>query len=182
MSESAPGARPRWRRLGLIALEIALVVGILLAARAWHAPQLADENAPAFHGERIDTEAPTPIRLADYRGQPLLLVFWAEWCPICRLELSTLASLAEDGPVLSVAMRSGHDAAVRDFLRKEGIQGLPVVNDPDGSLAALYGVKGVPVAFVLDGTGQIRFVETGLTSSWGLRARLWWAGRAQPAP
>jgi hypothetical protein len=36
-------------------------------------------------------------------------------------------------------------------------------------------VKGVPLHLVVDGAGRIRFVETGYTTPWGLRARLWWA-------
>jgi predicted transcriptional regulator len=47
--------------------------------------------------------------------------------------------------------------------------------DEDGAVAAAWGVRGVPTAFVVDGDGQIRYVTTGVTTRWGLRLRLWLA-------
>ncbi|MEJ2665466.1 MAG: protein disulfide oxidoreductase, partial [Spirochaetia bacterium] len=46
------------------------------------------------------------------------------------------------------------------------------INDITGKLAGLYGVTGVPSFFILDGKGQIRFIERGYTTSFGLRLRL----------
>jgi thiol-disulfide isomerase/thioredoxin len=162
---------PRWARWGI---EIALVLALIVGIRLWQAPEVASGPAPALSGVLADG---APVRLDEYRGAPVLVAFWASWCPMCRLELSTLESVAEDWQVVSVAMQSGSSAEVAAFLRKEGIDALPYVNDPDGVLAREWGVKGVPVAFVLDAEGRVCFAETGLTSGWGLRARLWWAGR-----
>ena len=47
--------------------------------------------------------------------------------------------------------------------------------DEDGKLATQFGVHGVPTSYILDAKGKIRFREVGLTSSWGLRLRLWLA-------
>jgi len=43
-------------------------------------------------------------------------------------------------------------------------------------------VKGVPTSYIIDGNGNIRFTEVGLTSGWGLRARLWWADKFKKEP
>jgi peroxiredoxin len=51
----------------------------------------------------------------------------------------------------------------------------PVLNDPDGHIAAAWGVHAVPASFIIDTDGQIRFVEIGYTTAIGLRLRLWWA-------
>ena len=53
----------------------------------------------------------------------------------------------------------------------------PVLHDPDYRIARQYAIRGVPSSFIVDGEGNIRFVESGYTSSLGLRMRLWWAGR-----
>jgi alkyl hydroperoxide reductase subunit AhpC len=51
-----------------------------------------------------------------------------------------------------------------------------VVNDPEGALSRRYGVSAVPVTFVIDAGGKVRFVTRGYTSGLGLRLRLWLAG------
>ncbi|MFP4155704.1 MAG: protein disulfide oxidoreductase [Halothiobacillaceae bacterium] len=166
---------PRWLRWSL---DIALIVGVFLIVRAWMSPAVSEGPAPPLSG--LDLQG-APVSLSEYRGAPLLVVFWAEWCRICRLEMPMIRRVAEDWPVLTVAMQSGDQGTVRRFVAESGWEDLRVLNDPDASQARQWGVKGVPVMYVLDGAGQIRFVETGLTTSWGLRARLWWAARHSSA-
>ncbi len=112
----------------------------------------------------------------DFHGRPLLLHFWATWCAICRLEERGIASIAQDWPVIAVAIQSGSSNTVRTYLEEKDLN-LTVVNDEYGTLASQYGIKGVPTSFVLDPEGRIRFTEVGYTTSLGLRLRLWWAGR-----
>ena len=109
--------------------------------------------------------------LSEYRGKVVLVNFWATWCPICRLEQGSINSLAKDYRVITVAMDSGGNDAVEQYLAKNGLS-FPVIVDPDGKLAARFGVSGVPTGFVIDTAGQIRFREIGLTSGWGWRLRL----------
>lgn len=45
----------------------------------------------------------------------------------------------------------------------------------DGSQAIDWGVRGVPTHFIVDGAGNIRFRVVGYATTWGLKARLWWA-------
>lgn len=103
---------------------------------------------------------------------PALLYFWAEWCGICRAMQDNVDNVARDYPIVTVAVRSGDDAKVREHLQSEQLSWL-TVNDPDGSLGQRYGIKGVPAAFFIDTNGQIRFASAGYTSEWGLRLRLW---------
>ncbi|HHO82050.1 MAG TPA: protein disulfide oxidoreductase [Halothiobacillus sp.] len=162
---------PRWLKW---TLEISVIILIFMLIRAWTAPTVTMGPAPPIFATDLNGEM---VTLEQYRGQPLLVVFWAEWCRICKLELPLIQRVAEDWPVLTVAMQSGDDQAVRQVVEQEGLSGLRVANDATGELSRAWGVKGVPVMYILDSSGEIRFVETGLTSTWGLRARLWWAGR-----
>lgn len=160
----------RWRGLAVDAL-IAIV--LLLALRAWLQWDLASGPAPDFVAADL---AGRPVALADYRGEPLLLHFWASWCSVCSAEQASIDAIADDHALLGVAMQSGDAAQVRAHMAREGL-GFRNLNDPRGELAARYGVTAVPATFILDGEGGIRFVERGWSSELGLRARLWWLQR-----
>ncbi len=149
-----------------------MVLVLFLGIRAWQQGGTASGPAPALAGELLDGK---PVALAAFAGRPVLVHFWATWCPICRAEQGSIDALARTAPVITVAMQSGDRAAVARHLRKEALH-FPVLNDPDGVLAAQWGVRAVPASFIVDGAGQIRFVEVGYTTGAGLRLRLWLAG------
>lgn len=133
---------------------------------------LASGTAPAMHAQTLAGET---FSLASPRKGPLLIHFWATWCPVCRLEQDSIQSLSRHYRVISVAMNSGTANAVRAFMQKQGLS-FPVINDPDGRIARQFGVNAVPVSFVVNPDNQIRFVERGYSTEWGLRLRLWLSG------
>ena len=102
------------------------------------------------------------------------MAFWATWCPICKAEEGNIVAVARDHRVISVAMQSGDAAAVTKHLRERGIE-LPALVDADGRHAANWHVRGVPTHFVVDAAGNVRFRVVGYATTWGLKARLWWA-------
>jgi thiol-disulfide isomerase/thioredoxin len=159
----------RWLRR---AAEAIVVLVLILGIRAWQQSGTASGPAPALAGELLDGK---PVALAAFAGRPVLVHFWATWCPICRAEQGSIDALARDVPVITVAMQSGSREEVIQFLRKEALS-FPVLNDPDGVIAARWGVRAVPASFIVDGAGQIRFLEIGYSTGVGLRLRLWLAG------
>jgi thiol-disulfide isomerase/thioredoxin len=106
---------------------------------------------------------------------PAIVYFWAEWCGICRSMQGTISRVMQDYPSLTVAVKSGDDTKLGDYLRAKQLN-WPVVNDNDGSIGQRYGVKGVPALFITNAAGNIVFTTVGFTSEWGLRLRLWLAG------
>lgn len=104
------------------------------------------------------------------------LHFWAEWCPICATEAGSVTAVAEDWPVMTIAMQSGAAEQVASYLRGQGLS-WPALVDADGRVTASYGLKGVPAFVVIDHRGVIRSVSTGYTTELGMRLRLWWAER-----
>lgn len=159
------------RHLPKLLLELVILLVLLLALEAFLTRHAVKGIAPQFAAVTVQGKN---FDLQSLRGQPALVHFWATWCPVCALEQGTVTGLAEDVPFISVAMQSGSEKEVADFLQQEGLR-FPVVNDPEGALAKRYGVSGVPASFVLDGDGRVRFVTRGYTSSAGLRIRLWLA-------
>ena len=157
----------RWARdLGILAL-------LLLALHWWQTRTAASGAAPPLAGQLLSGEL---VSLADYRGQPLLVHFWATWCPICRLEQDAIDALARDHVVLTVATNSGTAAELLSYVQNQGLD-FPVLLDEAGDLARLWRVEGVPASFIIDPDGQIAYVSVGYTTGLGLRARLWLAGR-----
>lgn len=157
----------RWRR---ILTELLLIIVVVFAIRVWQQWTLVEGQAPPLQGLSLKGD---PVTLSDYRGQPLLLHFWASWCPICNWEHGSIAALAEDYAVLGVAMQSGSRSELQQFMAEaDGM--FPVINDPRALISQRYGVRSVPTTFILDGEGNIRFREVGYSSEWGLRLRLWW--------
>jgi len=149
-----------------------VVLLLILGIRAWQQSGIASGPAPALAGVLLDGK---PAALSTFAGRPVLVHFWATWCPICRAEQGSIDALAQEAPVITVAMQSGDHVAVTQHLRKEALS-FPVLNDPDGAIAAQWGVRAVPASFIVDGAGQIRYVEVGYTTGIGLRLRLWLAG------
>jgi len=157
----------KWLR---IVSQLFLFLLIIVAVRAWQSRHYIEGAAPVIvattlSGAEFDLRKP--------RTQPVLVHFWATWCPICQFENSNIANLAEDYSVISIASWSEGEAQVREYLKKEQLN-FPVIVDEDGEWANVYGVKGVPASFIVDRSGNIRFIETGYTSELGLRLRLWW--------
>jgi peroxiredoxin len=128
---------------------------------------LSGFNAATMDGSRF--------KVADHTGKPVLLYFWATWCPICGLQKSSIQSISQDYPVVSIASWSEAATEVRRYMRDNGLT-FPVVLDEDGQLAQSFGLKGVPASFILSPTGQVEYVETGYTTEPGLRFRLWLSG------
>ena len=91
-----------------------------------------------------------------------------------RLAAGASVSVAEDWPVFSVAMQSGDAATVTKHLQERDIK-LPALVDSSGAQAMAWHVRGVPTHFVVDAAGNVRFRVVGYATTWGLKARLWWA-------
>lgn len=160
------------RRVLRHAIEVVVVLAIILGVRAWQQQGMVSGPAPVLAGVLLDGKE--YFSLAALNGQPVLVHFWATWCPVCSAGQGSIEALAKEYPTITVAMQSGSAETVAAHLNKEGLS-FPVLNDPDGTIAAQWGARAVPASFVVDGAGRIRFVEVGYTTGIGLRARLWLA-------
>jgi thiol-disulfide isomerase/thioredoxin len=153
-------------------LEALVIIAVVVAVQLWQARGLPEGPAPALAGTGIDGK---PLGLAETlraaNGKPVLVVFWATWCSVCKAEDGNIQSVSADHPVLSVAT---HSENLAQHLQKRGLS-FATINDPDGALSAVWNVRGVPSHFVVDSVGNVRFRVVGYATTWGLRARLWWA-------
>jgi thiol-disulfide isomerase/thioredoxin len=174
-SHPAPAAAAAPRRWQRRLADVAVVLVVLAAVHWWQTRDLPAGPAPDFEADFADgSRGSFAAWRARHPGQATALYFWAPWCPVCSAQQGSVDALQADWPVLTVAMQSGDPQAVARSLRERGLAWATAV-DPDGRIAALYGVKGVPALVIVAADGRIRGASVGYTTEAGMRLRLWWA-------
>jgi peroxiredoxin len=154
---------------GLMALTLILGAAWLLASRVQSvadpktlapAPQ-AGFPAPDFTLTTLDGET---VTLSALRGRPVLINFWATWCPPCRAELPAIQSAydryADQGLVVLAVDMAEPPQTVAAFAEEFGLR-FPIPLDRDGQVAAQYRVRAIPTSFFVDREGVIRSVFIG---------------------
>jgi len=131
-----------------------LVCLILLAACNGNRPPKIGEKAPDF----TLTDSEHTVSLAQLRGKPVLLNFWATWCPPCVEEMPSLVELQKqlgDKVVILAVSEDADDGAYKQFVRDHHID-LLTVRDPKNTANTLYGTFKFPETYVIDKDGVIR--------------------------
>lgn len=153
-------------------VEVTLILIVISAVRFWVQRDAISGPAPDITAFTLSGQH---FELSKDKNRPLLLHFWATWCPVCKLEQENIENLSKDYRVVTVAMQSGDDNELKTFMKKEKLS-FNVINDESGILSHTYQIKGVPVSIVINKENDIEFTEVGYTTELGLRLRLWWAG------
>jgi thiol-disulfide isomerase/thioredoxin len=149
--------------------QLLLFAGAFIALSSWLKAEMATGSAPPLEGVTI---AGAPFSLQTPRERPLLIHFWASWCSLCKLTQESINTIAQQHAVVTVAMQSGSSLEVAHYMEEAQLR-FPTLVDENGLHAQRFGVSAVPATFILSADGQIRFVERGFTTEWGLRARIW---------
>ncbi|HEX2141113.1 MAG TPA: TlpA disulfide reductase family protein [Candidatus Limnocylindria bacterium] len=150
------GLALRWRIVGAVLPLLLLAAwGTMLALRPGPAGARIGEPAPDF--ALVDLNG-TPIRLADLRGRPVIVNFWASWCGPCVEEFPILESASRlHGPhgltVLGIVFRDNSEAA-RVFMDRMGASWSALM-DPGEEVARRYGIYGPPETFFIDPEGTV---------------------------
>ncbi len=128
------------------------------AAPAASASQIAARKAPPFETKTLIGRR---IRLEDYKGKTLLLVFWATWCPHCRRYLSAMQQLykeyaARNIEMLALSVDETGWKVVAPYIRDHNLT-VPIALAPAAAQRAYDTSGGIPITSIIDGEGnQIR--------------------------
>jgi thiol-disulfide isomerase/thioredoxin len=101
------------------------------------------------------------VTLSDYRGQWVILNFWATWCPPCVEEMPYLNQLAAERDLVVLGVNFNEDRErVAAFVAEQGID-FPILLAPDEITLLFYGVRGLPRTFVIAPDGALAHTAIG---------------------
>ncbi len=150
-----------------------MILGPLAAGCASSPPSASTSDETLTSGAQIGKPAPDftlldlngqPVSLSSLIGKPVLINFWATWCPPCRYEMPFIQEIHEewaDKGLVVLAINVGEDSStVSDFIQENNYS-LPVLLDTDQRAAFEYGIRYFPTTFFIDKDGIIQAIKVG---------------------
>ena len=120
-----------------------------------------EKIAPDFQLKNLEGEL---VTLRDFRGKPVLINFWATWCPPCREEMPYLQQVYDEwtskGLILLTIDIGESPTTINKFFAENNLS-LPVLLDTDKEIGQAYGITGIPETFLIDKDGIIRKKQIG---------------------
>jgi cytochrome c biogenesis protein CcmG, thiol:disulfide interchange protein DsbE len=167
------------RLLAPVPIAVVAVVVALLALLAYglasNEPEggIAGEPAPALELPMLSGNGTGSLE--DYRGQVVVLNFWASWCKPCRDESPLLQRwherLEERGATVLGVDALDEIGHARAFIDEYGLT-YPMLRDGDGSSREPFGILGFPETFVIDREGRIAAIQRGPVTAEFMRERV----------
>jgi len=137
-------------------LNVCLLALTLTVAATTHANTAPDFTLKARDGNNL--------RLAEQRGDIVLINFWASWCGPCIQEMPQLDKLAQKYQDLGVQVWGinveNDPSAAKAYLNKVNVE-FPILFDLDNSVSKAYRVEAMPTTVILDKNGSVRSVHRG---------------------
>ncbi|ASK61318.1 alkyl hydroperoxide reductase [Virgibacillus phasianinus] len=114
------------------------------------------EIAPDFELSTLDGGT---VKLSDFRGQRVMLNFWATWCPPCRAEMPDMQKFYDNKDVVILAVNlTGTESGTKEvqkFVDEFGLT-FPILLDKEMSVSDQYQIQPIPTTFMIDSEGRIQ--------------------------
>lgn len=119
------------------------------------------DYAPDFSLETLEGDE---VSLSDYRGQQVMINFWATWCPPCRAEMPDMQEVYEshDIEILAINLTETETSIgqVETFTEDFGLT-FPILLDHEIEVADLYEIQPIPSSFLIDSEGRVQSIAFG---------------------
>ena len=139
---------------------LGMIAAVVLATSAVSA-SLKQSSAPDF---TLKSNGGENIRLSEYRGEVVLINFWASWCGPCRQEMPVLSELHDKYHALGFTVLGVNVEAdtrkARKLLQDQPVS-FPVVFDSDSVVSKQYDVVAMPSTVLIDRDGNMRYLHKG---------------------
>lgn len=117
--------------------------------------------APDFELKTLKGET---VRLSDFRGEKVMLNFWATWCPPCRAEMPDMQRFYEDTDIVILAVNLTETKTEREnvdtFVDEFGLT-FPILLDENLDAATLYRIQPIPTSYLINSDGTIHNMAFG---------------------
>ena len=141
-------------------LKTAKIIFLFSLMSAFNNAFAESTTAPAW---QLKTQSGENISLSDYQGKPVILHFWATWCPYCKKLQPKLVELEQKYKssgieIVAISFNEDDGAQPQDEINSRGhnfitaVEGEPVVG--------LYGVRGTPTTFFINRQGKVVYKST----------------------
>ncbi|KHF13173.1 protein disulfide oxidoreductase [Vibrio parahaemolyticus] len=153
-------------------LQMVLIVTVISLAMDWYRAQdMPSEQAPSLSaimgdGEYVDV-------VAKSHEEPVVVYFWATWCPVCKFVSPSVSWLSQHYSVVGVSGASGPQERVTQFMQAKDYR-FDNINDPKGEVMQEWEISVTPTIYILR-DGEVSSVTTGVTTPIGILARIWLA-------
>lgn len=148
------------RMMRLVAVIVLVITGVVHADQTL-TPVPGNIPAPDFSLQDIDGNL---HRLSEYRGRPVIINFWATWCPPCREEIPSMNRawqvLREEG-IAMLAINVGEDEDTIFVFTADYPADFPLLLDQSGDIIGQWPVKGLPTTYVIAPDGSIAYRAIG---------------------
>lgn len=148
---------------GIAMAAVAVVVGVILLALISSGMQQSS-NGQDFTATTLQGNT---VQLSDYRGQVVLVNFWATWCPPCRAEMPTIQAAYDhygDQGFTVLAVNNGETSEqivpFASYFRLD----FPILLDTNRSVQESFGIRSYPTSIFFDGSGEMYATHTGMVT------------------
>jgi thiol-disulfide isomerase/thioredoxin len=139
-------------------------IAAVAAALAISLPALAGNTSGPAPSFTLTSSAGQDVSLAQYKGQVVMINFWASWCGPCRQEMPLLESIYKKynrmGFTLLGVNVEPNSQAANDWLKATPVS-FPILYDKDSKVSKLYDVAGMPSTVIIDRSGNLRVLHRG---------------------
>ena len=149
---------------------ILFMIIIIVLANAISLYRSSDLNKDPLALKNVTLHNGSKYTLSDTK--PTLIHIWAIWCPTCKAEASNIQTLSDHYDVLTVAVKSGSDDEIQNWLN-ENEYTFNVINDSSGAIASNFNISVFPSTLIYNKNKKLVFSDVGYTSTWGLFLRMW---------